>query len=94
MEIYYLLLNNVEIKIFEDNLINIAGENIAIKLKDQISNLLFAWTGEKWNVIITKQLEISTLKRELIDKLKVSEEWKMIQQHFPEANISDILIKT
>lgn len=94
MEIYYLLLNSVQVKSFEDNLINIAGENIPIKLKDQISNLLFAWTGEKWNVLITKQLEICTLKHELIEKLKVSEEWKMIQEHFPEANISDILIKT
>lgn len=92
LEIYYLLLNQVELKIFDANTLEIAGHNIPVKIKEQIANLLLAWTGQVWNVIITKQLEVVTIKGQLIDRVKSSQDWAMLTKHFPDLTISDILL--
>ncbi len=92
LEIYYLLLNEVEIKSFGVGVLEIAGNNILGKIKEQIASLLFAWTGQIWNVIITKQLEVVTIKGQLIDKVKSSQDWAILTKHFPGITISDILL--
>jgi len=93
MEIYYILLNQVELTDFNDQVIKIAGNDINKKIQEQISNLLFAWTGKAWSINFLKQEKIITLKEQLIDKVKSSMDWEILKKHFPEIVISDILLK-
>ncbi|MCC8398008.1 MAG: DNA polymerase III subunit gamma/tau [Rickettsia endosymbiont of Labidopullus appendiculatus] len=93
MEIYYRLLNQVELKAFALQTIEIAGNDLNSKIKEQIGNLLFAWSGKSWDVIITKQLKIITLKEQLTNKVKSSKDWEILTKHFPNITISDILLK-
>ncbi len=92
MEIYYQLMNEVEIKSFSNNKIEIAGNNLNIKIKEQLHNLLRRWSGKDYNVIVTKQPQIVPFKEQLIDKVKTSQDWKMLIKHFPDITISDILL--
>ena len=92
MEIYYLLLNEVEIKFFKNNELEIAVEEINRKIVKQLVDLLFAWTAQKWNVIITQQSEIVTLKSKLISEASLKDGWRSISAAFPGAKISDILL--
>ena len=94
MEIYYLLLNNVEIDICEDNIMEIMGQDLKITLKDQVAKLLFSWTGKQWNVTISKKMKINSLKDRLIENIKLTKDWKILKENFPEISISDILLKT
>ncbi|WP_341789941.1 DNA polymerase III subunit gamma/tau [Rickettsia endosymbiont of Polydrusus tereticollis] len=93
MEIYYLLLNEVEIKSFANNKLRIVGPNITSKAKQQISELLFSWSKEKFEVLVTKQLEIQNLKSQLTNKIEASKDLELIKKHFPSSIISDILLK-
>ncbi len=93
MEIYYLLLNEVEIKSFANNKLRIVGPNITSKVKQQISELLFSWSNEQFEVLVTKQLEIQNLKSQLTNKIEASKDLELIKKHFPSAIISDILLK-
>lgn len=92
MEIYYHLMNEVEIKSFSNNRIEIAGNNLTINIQAQLNNLLLAWSGQVYNVTITKQLKVITLKEQLIDKVKTSQDWQTLIKHFPDITISDILL--
>lgn len=94
IEMYYLLLNEVEVKSFINSKLEIEGNNINLKIKEEMIAHLFAWTQQKWDVIITKKLEIITLKDQLIQKIKSNKDWKMLIEHFPDLTISDILLKT
>ncbi len=93
IELYYRLLNQVELKVFSHHTIEIAGSDLNTKIKEQIASLLFVWSNKTWNVIITKQLKIITLKEQLINKVKLSQDWKVLTKHFPNVMISDILLK-
>ncbi|WP_425364142.1 DNA polymerase III subunit gamma/tau [Candidatus Tisiphia endosymbiont of Hybos culiciformis] len=93
MEIYYRLLNQVELKAFALQAIEIAGNDLNSKIKEQIGSLLFAWSGKIWDVIITKQPQIITLKEQLMNKVKSSKDWEILTKHFPNITISDILLK-
>ena len=91
LEIYYLLLNQAEIKNFSNCTLEIAGDNINLRLKEKIVELLFQWAQQKWQVIISKQTQILTLKEKLINKVKSSESWQLVNKHFSSAMITDIL---
>ncbi len=93
MEIYYRLLNQVELKSFTLQTIEIAENDLNSKIKEQIGSLLFAWSGKSWDVIITKQSQIITLKEQLMNKVKSSKDWEILIKHFPNITISDILLK-
>jgi len=93
MEIYYLLFNNVEINIFANNKIEITCQDLKTKLKDQITKLLFEWTGKEWNVIINKKSDINSFKDQLIGRIKLSKDWQILEENFPEITVSDILFK-
>jgi DNA polymerase-3 subunit gamma/tau len=93
MEIYYLLLNQVELKSFVANNMEIAGNELNAKTQEQIGKLLLAMTREKWHVSITKQQKIYTLKEQLINKVKSGQDWEMLTKHFPNITISDILLQ-
>ena len=94
MEMYYLLLNNVEINVFTDNVAEILGPNLNRKFKDQIVKLLFTWTGEQWNVTIKETPNIISIKDKLINNIKLTQDWQMLKENFPEIDILDILLKT
>lgn len=93
MEVYYLLLNNIEISIFQDNLLEVCGQNINKKFKDQIAKLLFTWTGTQWNVNIKEGSKIISIKDKLINNIKLTKDWQLLKENFPEIDISDILLE-
>ncbi len=98
IELYYFLLNQLELEKITDNVmeINIAESSVnhlPNKFKEKLAEQLFAWTATKWSVIINKKAEILTLKERLTKTVKSTSDWKILQESFPEANISDILLK-
>ncbi len=93
IEIYYLLLNQVEIKTFSPDKVQIAGDNLNSNIQDQISHLLSEWTGKSWRVTITKQQKIITLKEQLLNQVKSSQDWEILTKYFPDITISDILLQ-
>ena len=93
-EIYYFLLNQAEITCFNNTKLEIAVIDVKQNLLSQISKLLFTWTGKQWNVIISRQSEILTLKDQLTNKVKSAREWQLITSHFSSADITDILLSS
>jgi DNA polymerase III subunit gamma/tau len=90
VEVYYALMNELEIKRFADNTLEIAG-NVSLKFKTALLDALFKWNGQKYEITVTKQEKVTSFKTQLVDNIKKSPEWKKIKQLFPSANISDIL---
>lgn len=93
LELYYILLNEVEIKNFAPPLIEIAI-NTKFTQENQIKSLLHKWSGVDWKVAISKQENINSLKNILLKKAKDSEDFSIIKNNFPNADISDILLKS
>ncbi|RYE06383.1 MAG: DNA polymerase III subunit gamma/tau [Rickettsiaceae bacterium] len=93
MDLYYQLFNNYEVKRFEHCSFEIVGLDINLKTKDQIASLLLKWSNKKWNVVISKDSSITSLKKQLINKVESSEEWTIVKNFFQSASISDILMK-
>ncbi len=93
MDIYYLLLNQTEIIKFSDNKMEISSLNCSAKNREDIVDALFKWTGSNWNVMIDRNEPKAVLKEQLMSKVKKSDRWSAIMEHFPEADISDILMK-
>ena len=92
IEIYYLFLNEVEVKNFADGRLEIAGNN-GNSLSAKIEELLKKWSSQNWKVINTKQSKIISLKEKMIEQVKNAEDYQIIKNNFPEANISDIILK-
>ncbi|HJD60589.1 MAG TPA: DNA polymerase III subunit gamma/tau [Rickettsia endosymbiont of Columbicola hoogstraali] len=93
IEIYYFLLNSIELKNFYDNKLEIVSSEIASKIKKQIENLLFTFSNEKIEIIILKEQQQTTLKKQLTDKIESGDGFSLIKKHFPDAKIMDILLK-
>lgn len=93
IEIYYFLLNSIELKNFYDNKLEIVSSEITSKIKKQIENLLFAFSNEKIEIIILKEQQQTTLKSQLIDKIESGDGFSLVKKHFPDAKIMDILLK-
>ncbi len=70
----------------------IAG-SLTGKARTQIEKLLCDFSEEKFEVIIIKQSDITTLKSQLTNKIESSKDWKLIKKHFPSSKISSILLK-
>lgn len=92
MEIYYQLMNNLEVKSFSNDTIEVAGKDLNKKMQEQLSSLLSAWSGKVYKVIVSKKEQISTIKEQFIDKVRSSKDWEILIKHFPEITISDILL--
>ncbi|MDP4708616.1 MAG: DNA polymerase III subunit gamma/tau [Rickettsiaceae bacterium] len=92
METYYLLLNEVEVKEFEAGRLALAG-NINITIAAHIEKLLESWSGKSWKVQISKQDKIISLKEKMLDKARQAGDYQVIKNKFPDANISDIILK-
>ena len=93
IDIYYFLLNHTAIKNFTGNKLEFCSLKVTSKLKKQIEDLLSAFTKEKFEVVVTKEQNKQTLKNQLIDKISASNAFGLIKKHFPNAKISDILLK-
>ncbi|MGX6960508.1 MAG: DNA polymerase III subunit gamma/tau [Rickettsia endosymbiont of Pentastiridius leporinus] len=93
IEIYYFLLNNLEVKSFVENKLEFVSLEVTSKMKKQIEDLLFAFSKERFEVIITKKQQNLTLKTQLIDKIQTSQDFNLIKKHFPDSKILDILLK-
>lgn len=92
IEICYCLMNEVEINSFSNGSANIKG-TITTKTINEVKNLLKNWSGIEWNIIVTKSDNIKSLKQELMEKVKNSENYNLIKNYFPDADISDIILK-
>ena len=93
LELYYFLLNEVEVKNFTSPLMEIAV-NTKITQEKQLKSLLHKCSGVDWNIIISKQENINSLKNILLEKVKNSEDFSIIKNNFPNADISDIILKS
>jgi DNA polymerase-3 subunit gamma/tau len=95
MEIYYLLLNEVEVSNFKDLKLEIICNNKDINTQSKkIEKLLNDWSGNQWNVSSEIRQDVVTLKDMMLEKVRLSEDYQIIKNHFPDANISDIILKT
>jgi DNA polymerase-3 subunit gamma/tau len=94
MEIYYLLLNEVEIIKFKDLQMQIAYVSNEINTKARkIEQLLNEWSDNKWKLSCEVRQTTTTLKDTMLEKVKLSEDYQIIKNNFPDANISDIILK-
>ena len=95
METYYLLLNEVGIPKFQDLQIEIACSNKDTNIQaKKIEQLLNEWSGNQWKVSCEIRQNITTLKDIMLEKVRLSEDYQVIKNQFPDANISDIILKT
>ena len=95
MEIYYLLLNEVEIIKFEDLQMQIAYHSSEISAQiRKIEQLLNEWSENKWKLSYEIRQTTTTLKDVMLEKVKLSEDYQIIKNNFPDANISDIILRT
>ncbi len=87
------MLNHTELKHLSDNRLEFCSLEVKSKVKKQIEDLLAAFTKEKCEFIVIKEQNKQTLKSQLIDKIKASNDFGLIKKHFPNVEISDILLK-
>jgi DNA polymerase-3 subunit gamma/tau len=92
IEICYILMHEVEVSNFSNGNASIKG-NISTKNLHEIKNLLKTWSGTEWTISVTKSDNIKSLKEELMEKVKSSENYNLIKNYFPDADISDIILK-
>lgn len=92
MEIYYLLLNEVEVKEFGLQKMLISGKQNTTII-DKIEKLLKKFFNQDWKVIFSKQDSIISLKDKMLEKAKQSGDYQIIKNNFPNSDISDIILK-
>lgn len=93
MDVYYLLLNEIEIDSFAPGKLEIAGK-IASTIQNKLEKLLKDWSSSDWKVVIKKRDKLDSLKDKMLEKVKLTGDYQTIKNNFPDANISDIILKT
>lgn len=92
-ELYYYMFNQVNIVKIEDNKVEVARTGAEKGLNTRLAEILFTWTGLKWNVIITDAPDSTSLKEKMKTKFMESEEWNMLKSHFKgQATLTDIIL--
>jgi hypothetical protein len=86
------LITSTSIKKTADNRLEIISHIHKQSLHTSLTLLLFAWTGQNWDVILTKSSDILSIKDELLSKFKESEDWRLIKNLSPNAQIDDVLM--
>lgn len=92
MDVYYLLLNEVEIDSFVAGKAEIAGK-IVNNMQTKIEKLLKDWSSVEWKVIIIKREKLDSLKDKMLEKVRLTGDYQTIKNNFPDANISDIILR-
>lgn len=93
IEVYYLLLNEVEIDSFISGKAEIAGK-VENNMQNKIGRLLKDWSSIEWKIIIKKRENIDSLKNKMLKKVRLTGDYQTIKNNFPDADISDIILKT
>lgn len=91
MDIYYLLLNDVEIKSFTNTYLELSGKLVGTT-SDRIKKLLEAWSGQQYQLKHSKTAKGNSLKDQMLEEVRLSEDFNVIKNKFPGANISDIIL--
>ena len=85
-------MNEVEVKEFSNQKMKLEG-NISHTTISKLENLLKEWSKQVWQISYLKSNQITSLKDKMLEKVKISEDYQIIKNYFPEANISDIILK-
>lgn len=92
MDIYYMLLNEVEVIKFSDNMFEISNKNGGAIDTKIVEKLLYSWSNTHWNIKVTFQDKIISIKEIMLKKASEHEDYQIIKKYFPNANISDIIM--
>ena len=71
----------------------IAGK-IASNMQNKLERILQDWSSSEWKVAIKKRDKVDSLKDKMLEKVKLTGDYQTIKNNFPDANISDIILKT
>lgn len=91
LDAYYSLLNDVEIKSYTDKELILSGK-LSTTLVEKVKILLGKFNGHEYIVKIVNNSDFTSLKEKMIEEVKASEDFNVIKNKFPRANISDILL--
>ncbi len=87
-------MNKVEIVQFETGKIEIKSTNLDKKMNAKLSSFLSEKTGNEWSIINSNESKaLTTIKDDLVIKAIKTSTWSKVLNHFPEAKITDILLK-
>lgn len=92
-ELFYYLFNQVSVTFVSPCSIFMSSEGLDKALNKKLVEVMQAWTGDKWSLIIEDMPEALSLKDDIKAKFLDSEEWQMIKSSFAESEIIDILVK-
>ncbi len=98
MKLKYELENNVNLVKFENCRIEISfNENLDKEFVKNLSIKLFEWTNQRWIISFSKNKGEISIKdkekknfKELVDKAKKSDLYKVVLEYFPDAELTDI----
>ena len=98
IKLKYEIEKNVNLVKFEKERIEIAfNENLDKDFVKDLSLKLFEWTGKRWIISFSKNKGEMTIKEkenikqmELIEKMKKSDLYKTMVEHFPDAELIDV----
>ncbi|MFK8039764.1 MAG: DNA polymerase III subunit gamma/tau [Rickettsiaceae bacterium] len=90
-DVYYFLLNKVQICQFCDSNIEIFVVKNNVGLKIELEQQLLQYTNKQWNVNVAQKVEIYNLKDLIISKFKQTKIWSKISDVCQDSTISDIL---
>jgi DNA polymerase-3 subunit gamma/tau len=101
MKLKYELEKNINLVGFEKNRIEISfNDNLDKNFVKDLSQKLFEWTTQRWIITFSKvQGEASIKEKEeikkadIIKKAKDTEEYKIILEKFPDADLVDVISK-
>ena len=92
IEIYYYLLNDTEITKFSKSEMHFTSSKPSGNIKSRLETLLKSWSEKDYQISIDQNKDLKSLKEEMIEQIKASEDFNVIRQKFPMANIADILL--
>ncbi len=93
MDVYYMLLNEAEVDLFDGGRVEIAGK-VANSMQSKLEKLLQDYLSLDWKVAIKKREKIVSLKDKMLKKVELTGDYQTIKNNFPDANISDIILKS
>jgi DNA polymerase-3 subunit gamma/tau len=91
-DLYHYLLNEVTIIKYASPALEISVKGNKPLLNKKISEILFSWTGQHWDVITTDIGDDSaSLKQTLLKQIEKSDDWKLLKSHFSNVKIVDLI---
>ena len=93
MNLYYEIMHKIEFEHFADGYIKAKTKSQRKDLAKEFKLFLIQETGIEWHVDLEIHHDIISVFDQLVQKLKDSEDWKMITKYFPDAVVKDMKIK-